>query len=106
MAKNKGNATSIVARRQDVVHAPIAVPDDHDPDGDGFVVLALKVDHDEAWVRDCFVDFDDAILEEDRLDFNFSDEKCVDSPKSPTLPPTKNVSSPLPLEVECLTLPL
>jgi hypothetical protein len=152
MAKNKRKATSIVARRQDAFHAPIAVPNDHDPNGDGLVVLALKVDPstkhvtvpcepctilspmsssllsdmcpsdphpasvmvvasgskslDEAQVKDCSVDFDDAILEEDRLDFNFSNEEYVDSPKSPILPPAENVSSPLPLEVECLTLPL
>ncbi|KAL9400762.1 hypothetical protein Peur_004611 [Populus x canadensis] len=43
MAKNKRKATSTVACRQDVLHAPIAVPNDHDHDGDGSVVLALMV---------------------------------------------------------------
>ena len=142
MSKNKRKAASTVARRQDALHAPIVVPDDHDHDGDGSVVLALTIalgtkpnafpceprtdlppmsssqpsdvclsdlqpasmmvvasgstSLDEVWVENCFVDSDEEILEEDQLDFNFSDEECDDSPKSPTLLPVENVSSPPP----------
>jgi hypothetical protein len=126
MAKNKRKATSIVACRQDVLHAPIVVPNDHDHDGDGSVVLALTVvpgtkpdvvpcepytnlppmpssqpsdvclsdlqpalvmvvasgstSLDEVRVEDCSIDSDEEILEEDQLDFNFTDEECDDSP--------------------------
>uniref|UniRef100_A0A2K1XY33 DUF4283 domain-containing protein n=1 Tax=Populus trichocarpa TaxID=3694 RepID=A0A2K1XY33_POPTR len=142
MSKNKRKAASTVARRQDALHAPIVVPDDHDHDGDGSVVLALTIalgtkpnafpceprtdlppmsssqpsdvclsdlqpasmmvvasgstSLDEVWVENFFVDSDEEILEEDQLDFNFSDEECDDSPKSPTLLPVENVSSPPP----------
>jgi hypothetical protein len=41
--RTKKKTTSIVAYRQDVLHAAIAVPNDHDHDGDGSVVLALTV---------------------------------------------------------------
>jgi hypothetical protein len=43
MAKNKRKATATVACRQDNLYAPVTIPDDHDHDGDGLVVLALKV---------------------------------------------------------------
>ena len=143
MAKNKRKATSTVARRQDVLPAPIAGPKDHDPDGGGSEVLALTVvtasrpdavpcasyldpsplpssqprdvgfsalhpasvmvvasvskSLDAVLVKDCSVASDDEILDEDQLDFNFSDEKCDDSPQAPTVLPTKNLPSPPPL---------
>jgi len=45
----------------------------------------------------CSVASDDEILEEDQLDFNFSDEECDDSPQAPALLPTANLASPPPL---------
>ena len=49
---------------------------------------------DAVLVEDCIVDFDDEILDEDQLDFNFTDEECEDSP---AMLPAPNLSSPPPL---------
>ncbi|KAL9384337.1 hypothetical protein Peur_021347 [Populus x canadensis] len=110
MAKNKRKATSIVARRQDALPAPIVGPKDHDPGGDDseprdvglsalhpasvMVVASSSKSLDAVLMEDCSVASDDEILDEDQLDFNFSDEECDDSPQAPTLLPTKNLPSP------------
>ncbi|XP_011016015.1 PREDICTED: uncharacterized protein LOC105119564 isoform X2 [Populus euphratica] len=49
---------------------------------------------DEVLVEDCLDD--EEILEEEQLDFNFSDEDCDGSPKSPTLLPANKVSPSYP----------
>ena len=47
---------------------------------------------------------DDEILDEDQLDFNFSDEEGADSPQAPAVLPAKNLSSP-PLVLPAEQLP-
>jgi len=50
-----------------------------------------------ALVDACAVVSDDEILDEDQLDFNFSDEECVDSPQATAPFPAQHVLSPSPL---------
>jgi len=50
-----------------------------------------------ALVDACAVVSDDEILDEDQLDFNFSDEECVDSPQATAPLPAQPVLSPAPL---------
>jgi len=52
---------------------------------------------DAVLVEDCSVASDDEILDEDQLDFNFSDEECDDSPQALAMLPTKNLPSLPPL---------
>ena len=49
---------------------------------------------DVVLVEDCS---DDEILNEDQLDFNFTDEECEDSPQAPAMLPAPHLSSPPPL---------
>ncbi|KAL9363701.1 hypothetical protein Peur_041574 [Populus x canadensis] len=49
---------------------------------------------DVVLVEDCS---DDEILDEDQLDFNFSDEECEDSPQAPSMLPAPHLSPPPPL---------
>nr|TKS17470.1 hypothetical protein D5086_0000012940 [Populus alba] len=49
---------------------------------------------DVVLVEDCS---DDEILDEDQLDFNFTDEECEDSPQAPAMLPAPHLSSPPPL---------
>ena len=49
---------------------------------------------DVVLVEDCS---DDEILDEDQLDFNFTEEECEDSPQAPTMLPAPHLSSPPPL---------
>jgi hypothetical protein len=61
------------------------------------LVVATGSKHlDVVLVDDCTVVSDDEILDEDQLDFNFSDEECVDSPQAPAPLPTQYVLSPSP----------
>jgi len=49
---------------------------------------------DVVLVEDCY---DDEILDEDQLDFNFTDEECEDSPQAHAMPPAPLLSPPPPL---------
>ena len=61
------------------------------------LVVATGSKHlDAVLVDDCTVVSDDEILDEDQLDFNFSDEECVDSPQAPAPLPAQHVLSPSP----------
>jgi hypothetical protein len=59
---------------------------------------------DVVLMEDCNVGSDDEILDEDQLDFNFSDEEGDDSPQAPAVLPAKNLSSP-PLVIPTKQLP-
>ncbi|KAL9347326.1 hypothetical protein Peur_058692 [Populus x canadensis] len=61
------------------------------------VVASVSKSLDTVLVEDCSVASDDEILDEDQLDFNFSDEECDDSPQAPAMLPTKNLPSLPPL---------
>nr|TKS10924.1 hypothetical protein D5086_0000078290 [Populus alba] len=120
MAKNKRKATSIVARRQNALHAANAGPNDHDHDGDGLVVLSLTIVpttkpdvvpcatypdpypslSSQPCEVDCYVASNEEILDEDQLDFNFLDEECDDSPQAPALLPAEKVPFPPPLPLD------
>jgi len=52
---------------------------------------------DAILMEDCAVVSDDEILDEDQLDFNFSDEECVDSPQAPATLPAQDLPSPPPI---------
>ena len=45
-------------------------------------------------VEDCSTGSEDEILDEDQLDFNFTDEEGDDSPQVPAMLPAPHLSSP------------
>ena len=61
------------------------------------VVASGSKSLDEVLVEDCSIASDEEILDEDQLDFNFSDEECDDSPQALALLPVEKVPSPSPL---------
>jgi len=58
------------------------------------VVTSTSKHLDGVLVEDCTAASNDEILDEDQLDFNFSDEECDDSPQAHAMLPAKNLSSP------------